>query len=151
MIRRGFFAFLTSLCVFCILPQISQAQTATYHLHKEASTSSGLDQLKTAGPDAASFALQTANLNGSAAGEKLVKEFDTQAGVPNAAGVIPSGSTLTFSLWMKKTANLGAMVPRAKVKLNTTSGTSFCTATGATALTTTLGRVASRTDANGRP
>jgi len=107
-------------------------------LHKEASSTSGLDQLKTAGPDAASVALQTANLKNAATGAKLIKEFDTQAGDPNASGVIPSGSTLTFNLWMKKTASLGTMFPQATVKLNNSSGTLFCTSTGSTALTTTL-------------
>src|SRR5882757_9192135 len=101
-----------------VVAHSAKAQTATYHLHKEASSTSGLDQLKTAGPDAASVALQTANLKNAATGAKLIKEFDTQAGDPNASGVIPSGSTLTFNLWMKKTASLGTMFPQATVKLN---------------------------------
>ena len=121
-----------------VVAHSAKAQTATYHLHKEASSTSGLDQLKTAGPDAASVALQTANLKNAATGAKLIKEFDTQAGDPNASGVIPSGSTLTFNLWMKKTASLGTMFPQATVKLNNSSGTLFCTSTGSTALTTTL-------------
>lgn len=137
MVRRakwfGGFLFL-----FMLVARPSSAQTSTYHLHGEASSTSGFDQLKTAGPDAASTALQTANLKSAATGSKLIKEFDTQSGDPNTSGVVPSGSSLTFTLWMKKTANFGTMFPQATVKLNNASGTTFCSATGSTALTTTL-------------
>jgi len=114
------------------------AQTATYHLHKEASSTPGLFQLAASGPDGSSIAIQTVDLKGKSAAEYVIKEFDTQSGVPNSAGVIPSGSTLTFNLWMKKTASLGTMYPRARVRINNSSGTLLCTATGTTALTTTL-------------
>jgi YD repeat-containing protein len=39
---------------------------------------------------------------------------------------------------MKKTANFGTMYPRVKLNLNSSTGPSICTTTGATALTTTL-------------
>jgi len=58
--------------------------------------------------------------------------------VPNRGGVIPAGSTVTFNVWMRKTANVGTMFPRVKLNLNSASGTSFCIVTGTTALTTTL-------------
>jgi YD repeat-containing protein len=129
----------SAVILFCFLFScFATSQTATYHLHKEASTiTTTFDQLKTAGPDAASVALTT-TLTGKAAGEYVVKEFETQTGVPNLSGVIPSGSTLTFSLWMRKTANTGTVFPRAKIRLNNATGTLLCTATGATALTTTV-------------
>src|SRR6201999_4473851 len=95
-------------------------------------------QLTTAGPDGTSLAVQSTDLKNQAAGEYLIKAFDTQSGVPNAGGLIPSGSTITYTLWMKKTASFGIMFPRAKVYLNNTSGTLLCTVTGTTALTTTL-------------
>lgn len=114
------------------------ATTATYHLHTEASSTSGLFQLKMAGPEVASLALTSAELNGQPTGERLIKAFDTQAGVPNASGLIVAGSTVSFSLWMKKTANLGTMFPKAKLYLNSPSGTLLCTVTGSTAVTTTL-------------
>src|SRR5712691_12186618 len=116
----------------------ANAQTATYHLHKEASSTSGLFQLKTAGPDGTSLAVQSANLKNLAVGEYLIKAFDTQSGVPNASGVIPAGATVTFTLWMKKTSASGVMFPPAKLRLNNATGTLFCIATGSTALTTTL-------------
>lgn len=98
------------------------------------SATGGLFQLKTGGPDTASVAVQSADLKNQPPGEHLVKAFDTAAGVPSATGTIASGSNVTFTLWMKKTANFGTMVPRAKLLLNSTAGTSLCTATGASAL-----------------
>src|ERR1700730_9944819 len=135
--RRTLLFIIAHLLVILAAASSAGAQT-TYHLHTEASTTSGLKQLKTAGPDVASVAIQTANLKNAANGEKLIKEFDTQAGVPGVAGVTPSGSTLTGQRWMKKTANVGTLFPRAKVFLNNGSGTALCTATGTTAITTTL-------------
>src|ERR1051326_4186338 len=121
-----------------VLSVAGVAQTITYHLHKEASTiTASDDKLLTAGPDAASVALTT-TLTSKAAGEYLIKEFETQAGDPNTAGVIPSGSTLTFNLFMRKTANVGTVFPRAKIRLNNATGTLLCTATGTTALSTTV-------------
>jgi hypothetical protein len=126
------------LLITFIFAFYANAQTATYHLHKEASSSSGLFQLKTAGPDGTALAVQSANLKNLAAGEYLIKAFDTQSGVPNTSGVVPAGSTITFTLWMNKTSTSGVMFPRAKLRLNNITGTLFCTATGSTALTTTL-------------
>jgi hypothetical protein len=134
--RRLHFALLLLLSWACSLAGV--AQTATYHLHKEASAITATDdKLLTAGPDATSVALTTP-LTSKAAGEYLIKEFETQTGDPNTAGVIPSGSTLTFNLFMRKTANTGTVFPRAKIRLNNATGTLFCTATGTTALSTTV-------------
>ncbi|HEY2361274.1 MAG TPA: IPT/TIG domain-containing protein, partial [Candidatus Angelobacter sp.] len=134
--RRLHFALLLLLSWAC--SQAGVAQTATYHLHKEASALTVADdKLLTAGPDGTSVALTTP-LTSKAVGEYLIKEFETQTGVPNTAGVIPSGSTLTFNLFMRKTANTGTVFPRAKIRLNNATGTLFCTATGTTALSTTV-------------
>ncbi len=115
----------------------ANGQTATYRLHQEASSGSIL-QLRTANPDASITAVQSINLKNVATGEYLVRAFDTQTSVPNSSGVIVAGSSVTFTLWMKKTATAGTMFPRAKLKLNSDGGTSICVVTGATALTTTL-------------
>ncbi len=115
-----------------------QAQTATYRLHREASSTANLFQLKTANPDAAILGVQSANLKSVATGEYIIKAFDTQAGVPNASGVIPAGSAVTFTLWMAKTATAGTMLPRVKLNVNSATGTSICVVTGTTPLTTTL-------------
>jgi len=134
--RRLHFALLLLLSWACSLAGV--AQTATYHLHKEASALTAADdKLLTAGPDGTSVALTTA-LTSKAVGEYLIKEFETQTGDPNTAGVIPSGSTLTFNVFMRKTANTGTVFPRAKIRLNNATGTLFCTATGTTALSTTV-------------
>lgn len=119
-------------------PPAASAQSAVYHLHNEASATSGFKQLKSAGPDAAQASIQTAALQGVATGEKKIVELDTIAGVPNTAGKIPSGATVSAVVWMRKTAALGTMFPRIKLRLNSATGTAFCTATGTTALTTTL-------------
>ncbi len=115
----------------------AQAQSATYHLHKEPSKTSGLLQLKTAPPDAGATTLASADFRKAAAGEYLLKAFDTAAGVPNATGTIPAGSIVSFTLWMKKSANVATMYPRAKLYLNSAKGTPLCATTGTTALTTT--------------
>jgi hypothetical protein len=145
-LRLGRTAFLRAITVlrafgliaaFCI---VAKAQTATYHLHKEASAiNTSFDQLKTSGPDAAITALTTV-LTNKAAGDYVIKEFETQTGVPNAAGIIPSGSTFSFSLYMRKTANVTGVTvkPEAKLKLNSATGTTLCSVTGSTALTTTI-------------
>ncbi len=130
---------------FCLLFSLSlavtaQAQTATYHLHREASSTANLFQLKTAGPDATSLAVQSANLKNLSAGEYLIKAFDTQSGVPNAPGTITAGSTITFTLWLRKTSNSGTMFPRAKLNLNSAAGTLLGTSTSGTALTNTLAK-----------
>src|SRR5215213_1846420 len=128
---------------FCLLFSLSvavtaTAQTATYRLHREASTTTNLFQLKPANPDATLLANQSANLKSVAAGEYVIKQFDTQSGVPNAAGTIPAGSTITFELWLRKTTTSGTMFPRAKLNLNSAAGTLLGTATGTSALTNTL-------------
>jgi uncharacterized protein YjdB len=116
----------------------AHGQSAVYHLHSEASTTGSFKQLKAAGPDVAQATLQTAALQGAAVGEKQIAQFDTATGVPGTAGRIPSGAMVSAVVWMRKTANFGTMFPRIKVRLNSSAGTSLCTATGTTALTTTL-------------
>ena len=67
-----------------------------------------------------------------------IKAFDTQAGVPNAAGVITAGSTVTFNSVDVENRERGTMFPRVKLNLNSAAGASIITLTGATALTTML-------------
>ena len=113
------------------------AQT-TYHLHDEPSSTAGLSQLKTAGPDVARVVTRTANLKKQPAGAATIRTFDTQGGVPNRGGVIPGGSTVTFTIWMKKSTAAGTVFPKASLGLNVPVTTSLCEGTGTTALTTTL-------------
>ncbi|HET7698320.1 MAG TPA: carboxypeptidase regulatory-like domain-containing protein [Vicinamibacterales bacterium] len=113
------------------------AQT-TYHLHSEASSTAGHAQLKTADPHAPTVAIQSIELKNLSPTAVVIKQFDTQAGVPGTAGSLASGSIVTFTIWMKKTANPGAMYPQARLRLNNDSGPLICTATGTSPLTTTL-------------
>jgi hypothetical protein len=130
-------AFLVSV-VLATTVAISNAQTATYHLHKDASTTANAAQLLTAGPNANSFAISSANLKNVAPGEYIVKGFDTQAGTPSLAGTIPANSTITFSVWLRKSSTSGVIYPRLKLFLNNSSGTLLGSVTGGTALTSTL-------------
>jgi hypothetical protein len=80
-----------------------QAQITTYYLHREASTVNNSNmQLKSAGPDASSLTLQTAELRNQPAGEYVIKSFETQANVPNIAGVI----------WLTSTTRVTCRCPR---------------------------------------
>ncbi len=131
---------LSGVLLLCALwPSVAVAQTA-YHLHAEVSHTSSLLELRTAGPDVASVALRSQNLRGTAPGEKMVRAFETPVGVPGASGVIPAGAVLRFQLWMRKSANVGVLVPRAKASLDGPTGPALCTVTGAAPLTMTLDR-----------
>jgi RHS Repeat./IPT/TIG domain. len=121
---------------FTVIPPTPSA--AEYRLHREASSTTGLLQLRSIVPDAASLALQTVDLKSTSGGQFLIKEFDTQATIPNLAGVIPRGVTVSFTLYMRATAAFGTLQPRARVRLNNASGALLCEATGASGLTTTI-------------
>src|SRR6185503_3593246 len=109
----------------------TQAQIATYYLHRENSTVVSTNmQLKTAGPDMSALTLQTVNLKNLAAGEYVIKTFETHANVPNMAGVIPSNASFIFKLYMNKTADSGVMVPYVKVYKNSATGSPICSNTG---------------------
>jgi YD repeat-containing protein len=124
--------------LLCTAVSIGKAQTATYHLHKDASTTSGAFQLLTAGPNATAFAINSQNLKNVAAGEYIIKGFDTQAGTPNLAGVIPANSAISFTVWMKKSSTSGVIYPRVKLFVNNSSGALLGTVTGGTALSSTI-------------
>jgi YD repeat-containing protein len=76
----------------------------------------------------------TVDVTGKPIGEYQITAFATNTGVPNATGTIPSGSTVSFSLFMSKSGTTGTFFPRAKLYLDSPSGTLLCTATGTTAL-----------------
>jgi hypothetical protein len=112
------------------------AQTATYHLHAEASAITQGDlQLKPSGPDAAASALLSTDLSTfSGNGNPLIATFETQSGVPGQAGTIASGSTVTFKLWMRVTGSSGTIYPALELDY----GTGVWLVNGTTALTNTL-------------
>jgi hypothetical protein len=77
---------------------LAKAQTATYHLHNEASSTPGNYQLKTAGPDTAGVAVQSADLKNAAPGEYFIRTFDTQAGVPKSTATDGTRVTSSYQL-----------------------------------------------------
>src|SRR5262245_43634681 len=135
-------ALLRSLAYGAVLSALGteplQAQSATYHLHKE--TSGGLLLLKTADPDAGATTLLSSELKNQPPADYLIKAFNTPVGVPNIAGTIPAASTISVALWIRKTSNAGVLFPRVTINLNSASGAVLCNATGTTALTTTVAR-----------
>jgi hypothetical protein len=113
----------------------------TYHLHNEVSDINRLLRLRAAAPDSAAAILQTGNI-GNATGEVAIKAFATDSGVPAAAGSIPSGTPINFTLYLRKTAAKGVIYPRVRARLNSDTGTLLCQATGTTPLTSTTTRYA---------
>jgi hypothetical protein len=143
------FRLVGTVLVFSGYPAIVTGQTVWYHLHNEASATSGFKQLKTTGPDVAQAVVQTAALQGVATGEKKIVEFNTATGAPNTAGKIPANAPVRVIVWMRKTANLGTMVPIVKVRLNTSTGTALCSVTGpALSITLTAYDLTCTTSAN---
>src|SRR5262245_59602537 len=130
MAQSGWKALLP-IALLLVVAGATQAQVTTYYLHRENSTVVSTNmQLKTATPDAASLVLQSAELKSQPAGEYVIKSFETQANVPNIAGVIPAGSSFLFRMYMDKTADAGAMQALVKVYKNNTSGSLVCNAPG---------------------
>lgn len=135
-----------SLIVFALIafaiPRINFAQTITYHLHKE-TLSNGRLELLTSGPDAASTASQSANLknyNSVPFTQPFFQTFQSASAVP---GFIAANSTASFAVWMQKTANFGTVYPYFALLYLNNDGvnvTQLCSATGTTAITTTLAK-----------
>jgi YD repeat-containing protein len=99
--------------------RVADAQTTVYHLHNEASTINAAKQLRTAAPDVASVAIQSANLkNSTGIGTRLISRFETQTSVPNVSGYLPANSVVTVTVYMKKSANYGTFYPYAALWLN---------------------------------
>jgi hypothetical protein len=126
----------------CISPALAEAQTVTYHLHQESSTEIGLLQLKATGPDTTAkvkqFPVSTTDCCNK---YRTMNIFNLPANVPDLGGVIPTGTTFNFTMWMRITEARGTVFPGGAMTLNF-SGHSFskflCESRGTTALTTTL-------------
>jgi hypothetical protein len=110
-----------------------------YHLHKEASDINRLLRIRAAPPDSPATTVQSGNV-GNATGEIAIKAFATDSGIPGVAGSIPSGTPITFTLYMRKTTGNGVIYPRVRARLNSDSGTLLCQTTGTTPLTAAVTR-----------
>jgi YD repeat-containing protein len=116
---------------------VGTISTTTYHLDQGAGVS-GKFLLTTAAPNTASTSVQSADLKGSPAnGVALVGTFTTLTGI---AGTVPSGSTVTFSVWMNETAAVGGIFPYLVLQFQNAifQVGEVCRQLGTNALTTTL-------------
>jgi hypothetical protein len=102
------------------------AQTTVYHLHNADSGDFCCRAMTTSGPAATGTALQSVDLKNQT-GSGLLWNFQTPAGT-GLGGSIPSGATVSFSLWMKKTADWGVILPTATLQLN--GSTTICSSSG---------------------
>ncbi len=132
---RSVRSVVVALFVFALAPLTANAQTATYHLHNESSSNPLYRALKSAGPDTASVAIQSVDLKNHSAGTEMLTAWETMTGVPGVGGTIPGSSTVTFTLWMKKTASFGVISAYASIQLS--GSTVLCSSEGAQ-LSTTL-------------
>ena len=111
------------------------AQTV-YHLHREPVddffTENCSYSLRTTGPNSTVLPVLSNDLKNQPLGTGEFACFETFTGVPSG-GTIPSNSTVTFSMSMKKTTQWGVIYPRARLQF--ASGVAFCSQTGGTALT----------------
>ena len=110
-------------------PAHAQTQTS-YYLRSEDSAIWPLRQLNISGAGSTTVALQTVDLKNQPPGSAVMQSFYTEANVPNLVGTIPSGTTISVTLWMKKTANFGVVYPQASVGLNWSNQVQLCQATG---------------------
>ena len=124
-----------ALAALVIFPSVGAAQTTTYHLHDETSGDFCCRALKTSGPDVAAVALQSGDLKNHGQGTETLRLFQT-IDAAAGAGTIPAGSSVPFTLWMKKTANWGVIYPSVSLSLNGT--TSICSQVGGGEITTSL-------------
>jgi YD repeat-containing protein len=134
--RRQF--WLIAALWLCPVIHVADAQTLRYHLHVERSAISvNVKLLTSSPPDTAAQAIASFTLQGQAAGDYEIQRFVTDAGDPGVTTTLPTGAAFTLTAYMRKTANYGTLFPKMTVGLNG-GGTTLCSATGASALTTTV-------------
>ena len=125
--------FLLSLAALTAGRTTLHAQTFTYHVHQEPSARVGMMQLKSAGPDTAVKLWTSAPQVGQI---RTIRVFDLPVNVPDLGRVIPKGTTVTFTLWMRITAARGTVYPAATLLVNWPSDApsqELCAAQGTTA------------------
>jgi hypothetical protein len=114
------------------------ASNAVFHMHNETSALSAARQLRQTGPDVAATNIQSGALTGPT-GVRVIANFETQTGDPNGNTTLAAGATVSFTVYLQKTNNSGTMVPYAAVYKNSAiAGNLVCSASGGTAITTTM-------------
>jgi hypothetical protein len=112
---KRFFSYIgLVLLVALSLPSVAEAQT-TYHLHNEPTPPWSIRALTTANPDVAFTFVESGNYKNYANNTLNMQWTSFRSVAPSQAGTIPSGSTVSFSIWMKKTASWGQLYPYFKV------------------------------------
>src|SRR5262245_15364298 len=103
------------------LPHVVHAQT-TYHLHTESSPPAPWEPfpfshwLPADVPNSPTFILSW-NMSGYPNnGEQSSSVWQTSPGVPGQAGMFYPGATVTFTMWMRKTASWGTVYPGAELR-----------------------------------
>lgn len=132
------------LVVAVLAPAAAEAQTL-YHLHAEQISPYGVPTLQTGDPHSPSTFIETQNLKNASNNTTDSGRFFRSV-APSVAGTIPSGSTFTFSVWLKKSSNWGVFYPYFKAwsydndNPFTGSMVSLCSVTGSGSdtITTTL-------------
>jgi hypothetical protein len=136
MHRRN--VLIAALFLAVAVPDVLHAQTLTLHFHKEKDSGGNTYLLRTAAPDAAAFAIATADLKNTSYTYPGVGAFSTESSSMNN-GVIPANATFSISVWMKKSAAVGTVFPRLDLRVDVPGQElSVCVSNGSTALTTTL-------------
>jgi YD repeat-containing protein len=136
---------LLSTALLLAFASLTHAQTTDYKLQAADSgdPSNCCRALTTGTTSPTGTALQSSDLKNLTGGGALWG-FKTPAGT-GLGGTIPSGTTPSFTLYMKKTANFGVIRPTATLSLNN-GGTAICNKTGPD-LTSTLQAITFSCDA----
>lgn len=138
---RGVYKAVLGIAIVALVAHPAQGQTATYHLHNQLSNNIfSHRQMRTDGPAPTTVVIQSADLK-NATGTASVDLFDTLSNVPNVSGTIPALTTVSATVWMKKTANYGVFRPNFTLYTNSTFpqyGTLIATCVGTTAINQVL-------------
>src|SRR5438034_5233646 len=142
MLKRAVLYMASCLLMILVVAAPGQSQT-TYHFHTEAVSPWANPTLKTAPVDAASTYSESQNLKNWATGQSDSRFKIFRSVAPSAAGIIPANSTVTFNVWMYKTASYGVVYPMLTLwtydngDLLTGNLVSLCSVTGSAAVSAT--------------
>jgi hypothetical protein len=125
-------------------PHQAAAQPSTYYLHNESGSNFATLALKRTVPDTSTVVTQSGDMKGRSPQIGTLGLWTTLVGDPQRLGVIPAGSLVTFTIWMRKTSAFGVVYPFATAQTVETLDVNYqpkqqlCSSIGATALDTTL-------------
>ena len=144
VMNRMLWCVLPCLLIIVLLPGTAQSQI-TYHLHQELFPGWGdVYRLMTNPPDTAYVLKQSQNVKSVATGwtQQSFVKFESDAAP--VLGTILDGTTVTFNVWMQKTANWGALYPNLTLLVTEIANPlppnskSLCSARGSSPILTTV-------------